>query len=299
MTDSPLKSNARKMSALLYYILLRPLSLLPYPILYGISNFFYLVLYYLVGYRKKVVLDNLTKCFPGKTEKECKKIMRLFYKHFCDLVVESVKNFGITEKEARSRYESVNTKVMNDFAAKGQSVILCGGHYANWEFWAVAGPLSLKHNVVAIYKKLRNDYFDQKMRESRGRFGLQLVRTLDTGEFLKNNHDKNIALVFGFDQSPANPKKSVWVQFMGRETGAMFGAEKYAKEYNLPIIYGQQEKLGRGRYRITYELLVTEPRHTGEGEITQLLHTRLEKDIRNVPQYWLWSHKRWKHKRPQ
>lgn len=285
-------------SVVLYYLVLKPLSLLPHFILYGISDFFYIILYYMVGYRKRVVRDNLEKSFPEKTDAEIRAIMRKFYRHFCDIVVESVKNFGISKKAAEKRLISVNAQVMNEYAAKGQSVILCGGHYANWEFWAVAGPLQLKHRVVAIYKKLRNDYFDRKMQESRGKFGLELVRTLDTGEFIRVHADKNIALVFGFDQSPSNPKKCVWITFMGRETGALFGAEKYAKDYNLPIIYGEQKKIRRGHYQITYELLTDKPADFEHGRITQLLHDRLERDIRKAPEFWLWSHKRWKHNRP-
>jgi KDO2-lipid IV(A) lauroyltransferase len=286
-------------SALLYYILLKPISLLPHRVLYGVSNFFFVVIYYLVGYRKKVVFKNLQNSFPEKSKAELKDIMKKFYKHFCDLVMESVKNFSISKASAERRMLTVDEEVMNRYAEKGQSVLLCGGHYANWEFWAVAGPLPLKHNVVALYKKLRNDYFDKKMQESRGKFGLRLVRTLDTGELFKNEHDKNIAVVFGFDQSPANPKKCVWVTFLGQETGALYGAEKYAKDYNLPIIYAEQNKLSRGHYQIRYELLTENPREFANGEITQLLHTRLEQDIRKAPEYWLWSHKRWKHKRPQ
>lgn len=286
-------------SALLYYLLLKPLSMLPYPILYGISNFFYYVIFYIVGYRKKVVFKNLKNSFPEKSDAELTVIMKKFYRHFCDIVVESVKNFSISDASARKRFKSIHCEIMNDYAAKGQSVILAGGHYANWEFWAVAGPQHLDHQVVAIYKKLRNDYFDQKMRESRGKFGLHLVRTLDTGEYFRSHVNQNIAMVFGFDQSPSNPKKCVWVNFLGQETGALYGAEKYAKEYNLPIIYGEQRKVKRGYYEIEYELLTDNPNAFGNGEITQLLHTRLEKDIRKAPEYWLWSHKRWKHKRPQ
>ena len=272
--------------------------MVPYPILYGISNFFYYLIYYVVGYRKKVVFKNLKNSFPEKTDAELTVIMKKFFRHFCDLVVESVKNFSIQDKEASRRLVSVNLEVMNRYAEKGQSVILCGGHYANWELWAVAGPQQLKHQVVAIYKKLRNDYFDQKMRDSRGKFGLHLVRTLDTGEYFKSNHDKNIAMVFGFDQSPSNPKKCIWINFMGQETGALFGAEKYAKDYNLPIIYGEARKIKRGHYEMRYELITETPGDYAHGELTQILHTRLEKDIRKTPEYWLWSHKRWKHKRP-
>lgn len=286
-------------SVLLYYLFLKPISLLPHWVLYRVSDFFYYVIYYIVGYRKKVVFRNLKNSFPEKSDAELVNIMKGFYSHFCDIVVESVKNFSISKQSAEKRMVTIDAEVMNRFAQQGRSVILAGGHYANWEFWAVAGPLDLKHNVVAIYKKLRNDYFDKKMQESRGKFGLKLVRTLETGEFIRNNHNNTVAMVFGFDQSPANPKKCMWIKFLGQETGAMYGAEKYAKEFDMPIIYGEQSKLKRGHYQIKYELLTDNPKAFQEGELTQMMHDRLEQDIRKAPEYWLWSHKRWKHKRPQ
>jgi KDO2-lipid IV(A) lauroyltransferase len=285
-------------SALLYYLVLKPISLLPYPLLYGLSDFFFVILYYLIPYRKKVVMSNLAKAFPEKSEAELKIICRKFYRHFCDLVLESIKNFSISDTEARKRFVTVNPELINDYAAKGQSVIVSGGHYTNWELWAISGPQVLKPTMLGIYKKLSNKYFDQKMRESRGKFGMKLIRTLDINEYLKKNQDELKGVVLAFDQSPSDPKKCVWIKFMGMETGALYGTEKFAKEHNFPVIYGRMNKLKRGYYSISYELIAEPPYSFESGEILQRLHDELEKDIRKAPEYWLWTHKRWKHKRP-
>ena len=285
-------------SALLYYLVLKPISLLPYPLLYGLSDFFFVVLYYLIPYRKKVVMANLAKAFPEKSEAERKIICRKFYRHFCDLVLESIKNFSITDAQARKRFVTINPEVINDYAEKGQSVIVSGGHYTNWELWAISGPQVLKTTLLGIYKKLSNNYFDQKMIESRGKFGMKLVRTVDVSEYLKNNKEELKGIVLAFDQSPSDPKKCVWINFMGIETGALFGTEKFAKEYNYPVVYGRMSKVKRGYYTINYEVIGKPPYAFETGEILQKLHDELEKDIRKDPEYWLWTHKRWKHKRP-
>lgn len=285
-------------SALLYYLVLKPISLLPYFILYRVSDFFFFMLYYVIPYRKKVVMGNLKRCFPEKSDQELKAICRKFYRHFCDLVVESIKNFSISKEEAQKRFVTTNPEVMNAFAEKGQAIILTGGHYTNWELWAMAGPLAIDIKVVAIYKKLSNDYFDKKMRESRGKFGLHMVRTLDTGEYFHRHAHEVNAMVFAIDQSPSNPKKCVWIDFMGQETGALYGAEKYAKDFSRPVIFGRMKRIKRGHYEISYEVVTEDPRSFAHGEIIQKTHRLLEEDIRKAPEYWLWTHKRWKHKRP-
>lgn len=284
-------------SALLYYLIILPLSWLPYPVLYLFSDFFFVVMFYVVGYRKKVVFDNLRKSFPKKSEKEIYGIARKFYRHFCDLVVESLKNFSISNEQAQARMVQVDTKVMNRFAQEGKRVILSGGHYSNWELWAVAAAPGLDHVLMAIYKRLNNKFFDAKMRSSRGKYGLQLLPTDEVAEyFRKPESEKPEAVIFAIDQSPSNPKKAVWVKFLGRDTAALFGTEKYATELDLPVFYGRMEKVKRGYYRISYELVEEHPAKLAKGELTQKLHDLLEQDIQRRPELWLWSHRRWKHR---
>ncbi len=287
------------MSRLLFWLVLKPLSLLPFWMLYGISDFFCFVIYRIVGYRKAVVFDNLRQCFPEKSEAEIRSIAGKFYHHLCDLIIESIKNFSISEKELRKRMLTENVEAFEKYYKEGRSIILCGGHYANWEMWALSAPLYLQHQTLGVYKKLKNTYFDEKMRVTRGRFGLRLISTKEISEYLKTNTSELNITVLAVDQSPSDPKKCVWINFMGRETAALFGSEKFAKDYDRPVIYGHVEKIKRGYYRMQYELIVPNPRETAQGEITQKAHDILERKIRETPEFWLWSHKRWKHQRPK
>ncbi|HEY8402985.1 MAG TPA: hypothetical protein VIK71_00115 [Flavobacteriales bacterium] len=285
-------------SALLYYLVMKPISLLPHFLLYRLSDFIFLVFYYVIPYRKKVVLDNLRKSFPEKDEKEIQAICKKFYRHFTDLLLESLKNFSITRKQVVKRYRSVNTQLLDRLHNEGKSMILCGGHFANWEFWAVAAAPDFKHPLYALYSTLSNPYFDRKMRASRGKYGLNLISTKKYSLFLKDHiHKMQFTSVFAFDQSPSNPSKAVWVNFLGRDTAAQFGAEKYAKDYNLPVVFGHQYKTARGYYEVHYELVTEDPNSFDHGALTQRLYEILEKDIRQNPHLWLWTHRRWKHSR--
>lgn len=285
-------------SRLIFWLVIKPISLLPYGALYIFSDFFFLILFHLVGYRKKVVKANLRGCFPQKSEQEITQLAKKFYRHFCDLVLESLKNFSITHEQAQERMTQEGLEVFEKLYQEGRSVILTGGHYCNWELWAVSTPPHFKHRLMGIYKRLSNKYFDEKMRTSRGKFGLELVSTKETGDFFKENINDLTVSVFAIDQSPSNPKKAMWITFFGRETAALFGAEKYAKDYDYPVVYAHLSKKSRGNYHVRYELVTETPNATEYGEITHKLHEILESDIRKAPEYWLWSHKRWKHKRP-
>ena len=286
------------MSVLLYWLVLKPISLLPYRALYILSDVFFWIFYYVVGYRKKVVRANLTRSFPEKSIAEIISIEKDFYRHFCDLVLESLKNFSADADQLAARFEHRNTEVLDRLHAEGRSAILAGGHYGNWEMWALSAPVHFRHRLMAIYKRLSNRYFDEKMRSTRGKFGLELVSTKETGHWLIENHTNLFVSVFAIDQSPSNPHKAHWITFLGQETACLFGAEKYAKEFNLAIVFGHLHKISRGKYAIDYELVTTDPTSFEHGKLTEKMSAMLEADIRREPRYWLWTHKRWKHKRP-
>jgi len=284
-------------SKLLFYLIIKPISKLPYFLLYGVSDFFFIILYYLIGYRKKVVFKNLENSFPNKSETELKQIAKKFYRHFTDLIFESLKNFSISEKEAMKRMQSINHEIINKFHQEGRSVILCGGHYGNWELWAMAAAGQLTIPVYGIYKQLSNKFFDKKMQESRGRYGLHLLATKNVAKKLEEMKDESIASVYGFDQSPGNPKKAFWMNFLNQDTPCSFGPEKFAVKYNSPVVYVHIEKIKRGYYQVTYETLFDNPSEIIYGDIITKINQELEKDIRKNPNIWLWTHKRWKHKR--
>ena len=287
------------MSKILYYFVLLPLSWLPFPILYFLSDCLYFVFYYVVAYRKKIVFRNLKNSFPHKTDREITAIAKAHYQPFCDLILESVKAFSISEKEIKKRMICKNTELADKYFHAGQSVILAGGHYNNWELFAVAGGTLLKQQLAAIYKPLHNLFFDAKMRETRGKYGLEMVSTKAVKEFFERAHTKPFAIVFAIDQSPSDPNKAFWTEFLHQDTAVLFGAEKYAKDYNLPVLFARINKEKRGYYSLDLFELAPDDSQTTYGELITKATKMLEQDILDKPEFWLWTHKRWKHKKSQ
>ena len=281
---------------ILYYIFIVPISLLPYPLLYFISDILYLAMYRVLGYRKKVVFTNLRNSFPDKSEQELKTIMSDFYHHFCDIIVESVKGFTISERQLRKRLVIKNPKFSNYFADKGQSIIFVGGHYNNWEICAQAFAMYSNHKCIGIYKPLSNAFINNKIYTSRSKYGMNLVAMKQTKKSFEEK-SKPRAIVFGSDQNPSNPNRAHWMQFLNQDTAVLFGVEKYSKEYDWPVVFVSISKAKRGHYEVEYSLITDSPTEQPHGKITEDFTNRLEQDIINQPQYWLWTHKRWKHKR--
>jgi KDO2-lipid IV(A) lauroyltransferase len=279
-----------------YYILILPLSLLPYPLLYLLSDIIFLIMYRVIGYRKEVVFTNLKNSFPNKSKQELKKIMSDFYRHLCDIIMESVKGFTISEKQLRKRLIIKNPEFSNYFADKRQSIIFVGGHYNNWEICAQAFAMYSNHKCIGIYKPLSNAFINDKIYTSRSKYGMHLISMKQTKKSFEDG-DEPKAIVFGSDQNPANPKRAHWVQFLNQDTGVLFGVERYAKEYDWPVVFVSISKAKRGYYEVEYSLVTDNPNEEPHGKITEDFTKRLEQDIINQPQYWLWSHKRWKHKR--
>jgi KDO2-lipid IV(A) lauroyltransferase len=283
---------------LLYYLVIIPISLLPFPVLYAISDFLFFVIYRVIGYRKVVVMKNIKNSFPEKTEKEHRQIQEQFYHHLCDLVVESLKAFTISEKEVLKRVTCKNPQMIDAYAEQKKSVIVAGGHYNNWEIFAVAVDKIIKHKTIGIYKPLTNKFFDDKMRSTRSKYGLLMIPTNRVKHYIEKYTDTPIAIIFGFDQSPSNPYKAYWTKFLNQDTAVLYGTEKFAREYNYPVLYGRINKEKRGYYSFEFFKVTDNPNELKQGEITEVITNSLEKDIQTMPQYWLWSHKRWKHKRP-
>ncbi len=286
------------LNILLYYLVILPISLLPFPVLYFISDGLYVLIYHVFGYRKKVVLTNLRNSFPQKSEEEIKQISKKFYRHFCDLVVESLKIFTISPEEVKKRMVIRNPEVPDKYFEQGRSVILAGGHYNNWELFAVAVDDLIKHQSVALYLPLNNKYFDNLMKKTRGRYGLIMISTKKIKEFFDTNKNNLTGIIFAMDQSPGNPAKSYWTTFLNQDTGVLFGPEKYAKSNNMPVVFGNIYKKKRGYYEVVFVDITDKPLETKHGEITEKLIRLIEKDIIAQPEYWLWTHRRWKHKRP-
>jgi KDO2-lipid IV(A) lauroyltransferase len=280
----------------LYYFIIIPISLLPFPVLYAFSNLLYYPFYYLFGYRKKVIMENINRSFPERSEGEKKDICKKFYRHFCDLILESIKAFTISESEVKKRVTCRNPELIDEYFNNKQSVIIAGGHYNNWEIFAVAVDMLIKHQAIGIYKPLSSKYFDRKMYETRSKYGLYMISTKIVSQVFDEQRSNLTATIFAIDQSPSNPEKAHWMKFLGQQSAVLTGTERYARQYGYPVLYGRINKVKRGHYEFEFFKVTDHPIQTAEGEITEAITNLLEKDIRATPQYWLWSHRRWKHK---
>jgi len=282
---------------LLYYCIIIPISLLPYPLLYFLSNTLYYPFYYIFGYRKKVILGNIERSFPEKSHGEHVAISKKFYRHFCDIVFESVKAFTITEYSVKKRIKCINPEVIDKYYDQNRSVIIAGGHINNWELFAIAVNRLIKHNAIGIYKPFSNKFIDKKMYNTRSKYGLYMISTKEVKQVFEEEKGRLTATIFGIDQSPSNPENAHWMTFLNQDTPVLLGTEKFAKEYNYPVVYGRINKIKRGYYSFEFFDVTDKPTETANGEITEKITRLLERDIQAAPQYWLWSHRRWKHKR--
>ena len=226
-------------------------------------------------------------------------LMKKFYIHLCDVIVETFKSFTISQKQISKRMVLLNPEMIESYYKQGKSLILAGGHYNNWEWIATGIDHQISHKSIAIYKTLSNKFFDAKMRSTRSRFGLDMISTKRVSEVFAQNKEELTATIFAFDQSPSNPRKCYWMNFLNQETACLFGAEKYAREYNFPVLFGTVTKVKRGYYTFEFRVVSDSPANTELGFITKQTNLELEKEILKAPEFWLWTHKRWKHKRPE
>lgn len=240
-------------------------------------------------------MENLRRSFPDKSEEELKRICEIFYRHFCDVVFETLKVFTAPVNEISDRIEVVNSELLKEYYRQGKSVIAVTGHYANWEWPAITFSKHSDHRASGIYKKLSNAFFDEKLRSTRARFGTELMSTRDVADFFQQH--TNDLYTYGFinDQSPSNPAKGHWMKFLNQDTCMLLGAETYAVKYNMPVVYGKITKLRRGYYRIEYVNVCTSPATAPKFFVTEECSRINESLIRQAPEYWLWTHRRWKH----
>lgn len=278
---------------ILYYLFIKPLSLLPFFILYRISDFLYLLVYYIVGYRKKVVKDNISKSLTHLSPKEQKQVIKAFYKHFCDIIIESLKLFSLDDQSFKKRFKFKNLAVLDEYHKNNQSYLGVGYHYNNWEYFATICNAFVDHQAYGIYTPIQHPFMSKIISESRGRYGIVLLAKKQVKEFFSSPKHPFVVF-FGSDQSPSRSRKAYETQFLGRRTRVQFGLEKYATEMNLPVVEFKVEKVKRGYYETTVNILCDDPSATQYGEISDLHTHSLEQQILKAPQYWLWSHKRWK-----
>jgi KDO2-lipid IV(A) lauroyltransferase len=272
---------------------------LPFWILYGISDFFYLILRFVVKYRHKVITENLKHAFPEKTENEISEIRNKFYRHICDIFVESIKVYSISDNEIEKRLKITGAELANDFYEQKRSLIAMAFHYNNWE-WTTFVQSKLKHQILSVYNPIRgNSALENFLVHNREKWGSKCVPVHKTARTALEYKAKGIltGLWLAADQTPpANSK--FWTIFLNQETPFFSGPEKLAASANLPVFFQHTKKVGRGKYVIEYTLLFENPAEVEQKDILLAYIRKCEEIIREEPAYYLWSHRRWKHKRP-
>jgi len=280
---------------LLFYLVLKPLSYIPMSVLFFFSDITFFLSYHLVKYRRKVVKENLKNAFPEKTTDELKEIEKEFYHHFTDFIFESIKSISISEKDVLARTSIKNVKLLDKYYKQNKNVLVVCGHYNNWEFYALSLPKQLKHTTYSLYQPLKNKFFDRILLNSRKRNGMKLIKTRDIFKFFQEKNDNPKLMVIVNDQSPTNKQKAYWNTFLNQDTGWNVGPEKLAKKFNYVVLFGHSKKIKRGVYEVEFSLVTETPQQTNDDYITDKYASILEDIIKKKPEFWLWSHKRWKH----
>ncbi len=290
------------MDAIGYYIFYAinwVLSFLPLRILYIISDIIYLLLYYFPSYRRKVVENNLKNSFPEKTVEELRSIEKKFYKHLADLLIETFKLVHMSKTEQRKRFTYSNLGIIDKLREEKRDIIAVLGHYNNWE-WPTLLPEFLNYKIIIIYKPLQNKYFNRFINNQRSKYGIVLTPTSQIIREIINyrNNNINTLSVFLSDQIPAKGDIKYWTTFLNQDTAVFTGAGKIASKYDMAIVFFHIQKVKRGYYNLEIELLLEHTAGLPENLITESHVRRLEEIIREKPEYWIWSHRRWKHKKP-
>jgi KDO2-lipid IV(A) lauroyltransferase len=254
-------------------------------------------MYYVIKYRKKVVFENLNLAFPEKSEKEKIVIAKKFYRHFCDLLLETVKLFSISKKELLKRLRYKNPQYLFEEYEKKKNVLAILGHYNNWE-WGTSLGLQSPYTFAPIYKPLNNEYFDKKFYQMRSRFGNELIPMRNTARYLNQciTDGKLIQLIFLTDQSPVQTEVVYCTNFFNQKTPVMLGVEKIARKTRQPVYFMKFRKIKRGYYEVELEKLCDDANQFKMYELTDLHSKVLENLIRENPEYWIWTHRRWKYK---
>lgn len=277
------------------------ITLLPLPVLYIISDILYIFAYYIIRYRKKVVFTNLKNAFPLKTKKEIIKIAKGYYLHLCDsLFIETVAMIHMNKEEFKKRYVFKNIEVLEDLYNKGKSICAVFGHYGNWD-WSTTLPLYTKYNVYGIYMPIKNPQIDVLVNKLRSKFGAKMIHKQSAARAILNLSQTNEKFITYFigDQTPSKHEIHYWTKFLNQDTAVFLGTEKIAKKTNQAVVYFDIKKIKRGYYEVEFIKLFENPKETKDFKITESHLRYLEKKIIEKPEFWLWSHRRWKHKKPE
>ena len=274
------------------------LALLPLRCLYLISDLLFVMVCYVARYRRKVVMENLRNSFPEKTERERRRIARKYYRFLCDIIVETIKILHIDTPQIHRRIHFVNLEIFDELYHKGKQIFFIAGHYGNWEWLTMLEDTSPYHHAT-LYHPLENKFFDKFFYNLRTKYGSGAIPSSIAIREINRYHQANILTMMCFlsDQSPPRNAIHYWTTFLNQDTPVYTGVEKIARRYNTAVVYCEMLRVKRGYYEAHLTPITENAAETDELEITEKHVQLLEQTIRRNPQYWLWSHRRWKHKR--
>ena len=271
-------------------------SKLPLRVLYILSDIIFFLMYNLVGYRKKVVTENLKNSFPKKSESEIDKIRTSFYRNFSDYIVETFKSFTISSKELRVRVQHINQDVFHDAKSENKNVILLTGHVFNWEWFNALATIIPQENCFPVYRKVQNSFWEEKIKGIRNRFGNTALEAKEViRHILRNPNDGNSVYMFVADQSPHVSEVSFGLNFLNQKTPAFIGYDKLSTRMDLAFVFCEMKKVKRGYYQINYYRIYPDGEKFAEYEVVKKFHKLLENTINKRPDNYLWSHRRWKY----
>lgn len=278
----------------LFYIF-KFFSKLPLCVLYAISDIIFYLNYYIIGYRKKVVFENIKNSFPEKTEQEVKKIQKKFFRNFSDYIVETAKSFTVSRTELLVRMQHINRHLFQEAKDEGKNIIFLAGHVFNWEWISALASILPQEHCHPVYKKMNSKFWNEQIIKIRNRFGNESVEVDDLGKHIfRNKRDGNSAYMFVADQSPYVFKVGLGVNFLNQKTPVFVGYDKLATRMDLAFIYCEMKKVKRGFYQVNYYRIYPDGERFEEYEVIRKFHYLLEKTIQKSPDNYLWSHRKWK-----
>lgn len=289
------------MQRLAYYLVypfLWLISILPFPIFYFLSDCICFFIYRIIGYRKLTVRKNLALTLPHLSKEERLVIEQKFYKHMVDMFMEMIKTMTISTKEMQKRFTFTNLDVILDYEKKNKSIILFYAHYASWE-WSITLGTYVRYKGYGIYKKIKNPYFDKLIRDIRSKFDASLIDTKSTTKTVTQNQNDGILGIYGFisDQTPSRTRAKYWDTFMEHTVPIHTGGEALARNLDMNVLYMAVKKVKRGHYEATFIPLSDDIQNLPEFEVSHRFIKEVEKQIYAAPEYYFWTHKRWKFKK--
>lgn len=283
----------------IFYGINRIITLLPLGILYVFSDILFLFLYYYPSYRRQIVAENLTRSFPEKSAEEIRQIEKAFYRHLSDLFIEVLKLPGMSKKELLRRVKLNNPELIKPFYESEKDIALVYSHYNNWEWLTTVFPLFTAYKCVGAYKPVKNKIVNKFLNDQRTRYKADPAPMQMVLRRIIENRKKGIRAMYGFisDQTPARALIEYYTDFLNQETPVFLGLEKIATKYDMAVLFMDIRKIRRGFYEVTLDVLFENTKGLPKYLITDTHVKRLEKTIMEKPEYWIWTHRRWKYKK--